>query len=85
MDIDSSAIDSNKKTKHASCDDTAESKTKHGCVCTCCHKKNIIRKNCVIFVKKNYDFKNDVIVHALENDTESATTKNSFANHVTIN
>ena len=67
MDIDSSAIDSNKKTKHTICDDTAESKTKHGCVCTCCHKKNIIRKNCVIFVKKNYDFKNDVIVHALEN------------------
>ena len=67
MDIDSSAIDSKKKTKDAICDDTAELQTKHGCVCTCCHKKNIICKNCVIFVKKNYDFKNDVIVHALEN------------------
>ena len=64
-----------KKTKHASCDDTEESKTKHGCVCTCCHKKNTICKHCVIFVKKNYDFKNDVIVHALENRYKECNNK----------
>ena len=25
---------------------------KSGCVCTCCHKHNFERKNCVIFVRK---------------------------------
>ena len=29
-----------------------QSTKKSGCVCTCCHKLNFERKNCVIFVRR---------------------------------
>ena len=35
-----------------------QSTKKSGCVCTCCHKHNFERKNCVIFVRENYNFNN---------------------------
>ena len=40
---------------------------KYGCVCTCCQRKNLMRCDCVIFVKKNYDTDNTNIPNALSN------------------
>ena len=36
---------------------------KYGCVCTCCHRSNLPRYDCVIFLKQNYNFK----IHAVAN------------------
>ena len=36
-------------------------------VCTCCQRKNLMRCDCVIFVKKNYDTDNTNIANALSN------------------
>ena len=49
------------------CNTTTNSLTKYGCTCTCCHQKNITRRNCVIFIKKNYNFDNKKIADALSN------------------
>ena len=38
---------------------------KYGCVCTSCHRKNLMRCDCVIFLKKNYDIDNSNIADAL--------------------
>ena len=38
---------------------------KYGCVCTCCHRKNLIQCDCVIFLKKNYNIDNSNIADAL--------------------
>ena len=38
---------------------------KYGCVCTCCHRKNLMWCDCVIFLKKNYDIDNSNIADAL--------------------
>ena len=38
---------------------------KYGCVCTCCHRKNLMRCDCVIFVKKNYILDNPNVADAL--------------------
>ena len=38
---------------------------KYRCVCTCRHRKNLIRCDCVIFLKKNYDIDNSNIADAL--------------------
>ena len=38
---------------------------KYGCVCTCCQRKNLMRCDCIIFVKKNYDTDNTNIANAL--------------------
>ena len=43
-----------------------QSTKKSGCVCTCCHKHNFERKNCVIFVRKNYNFNNKLVADALK-------------------
>ena len=43
-----------------------QSTKKSGCVCTCCHKHNFERKNCVIFVRKNYNFNNKLVSKALK-------------------
>ena len=38
---------------------------KYGCVCTCCHRKNLMWCDCVIFVKKNYNIDNSNIADVL--------------------
>ena len=38
---------------------------KYGCVCTCCHRKNLMQCDCVIFVKKNYNLDNSNVADAL--------------------
>ena len=38
---------------------------KYGCVCTCCQRKNLMRCDCVIFVKKNYILDNPNVADAL--------------------
>ena len=43
---------------------------KYGCVCTCCQRKNLMRCDCVIFVKKNYDTDNTNIANALSKQVQ---------------
>ena len=43
-----------------------DSSSKHECIYTCCHKRNILCKNCVTFIKKNYDYTNLSVTKALE-------------------
>ena len=38
---------------------------KYGCVCTSCHRKNLMRCDCVIFLKNNYNIDNANIADAL--------------------
>ena len=40
-------------------------KTTYGCTCTCCHKDGLLRCDCVIFIRKNYDFSNRIVATAL--------------------
>ena len=40
---------------------------KIGCVCTCCQANNLLRRDCVIFVKSNYDFTNETVSVAFAN------------------
>ena len=44
------------------CGETTESK-KYGCVCSCCHADDLLRYQCVIFLRNNY--KSDI--HAVAN------------------
>ena len=38
---------------------------KYGCVCTCCHRNDLSRYNCVIFVKHNYNLNIPAVANAL--------------------
>ena len=46
---------------------TTQPSTKYGCTSTFCHQKNITQRNCVLFIKKNYNFDNNKIADALSN------------------
>ena len=37
------------------------------CLCTCCHKTDIPRLQCIIFKEPKYNFDNTVVVEALSN------------------
>ena len=37
------------------------------CLCTCCHKTDIPRSQCIIFRESNYNFGNTVVPEALSN------------------
>ena len=39
--------------------------SKYGCVCTCCHRKNLMKCDCVIFLKKKYNLDNSNVADAL--------------------
>ena len=38
---------------------------KYRCVCTCCHRKNLMWCDCLIFLKKNYNLDNSNVADAL--------------------
>ena len=46
--------------------DRNESTKKSQCLCTCCHQHNFQSKDCVIFVKKNYNFSNKLVADELK-------------------
>ena len=56
---DTNNVDGERKRRRV---DTSK---KYGCVCTCCHRKNLMRCDCVIFLKQNYDVDNSNIADAL--------------------
>ena len=37
------------------------------CLCTCCHKSDILRLQCIIFKESKYNFNNTVVVEVLSN------------------
>ena len=45
------------------------------CLCTCCHKTDIPRLQCIIFKESKYNFDNTVVVEALSNRFSSPTSK----------
>ena len=58
---DTSNVDDERKRRKV---DTSK---KCGCVCTSCHRKNLMRCDCVIFLKMNYNMDNTNIADALSN------------------
>ena len=62
INVTPETIDHHHKIKPKEQDSTKKS----GCVCTCCHKHNFERKNCVIFLRKNYNFNNKLVSDALK-------------------
>ena len=56
---DTNNVDNERKRRRV---DTSK---KYGCVCTCCHRKNLMQCDHVIFVKKKYDIDNSNIAEAL--------------------
>ena len=46
------------------CGETKEPK-KYGCVCTCCHADDLLRNQCVIFLRNNYNFDIPAVSNAL--------------------
>ena len=56
------------------CNTTTNSSTKYGCTCTC-YQKNITRRICVIFIKKNYNFDNKKIADVLSNRYHECNNK----------
>ena len=45
------------------------------CLCTCCHKTDIPRSQCIIFKESKYNFDNAVVVEALSNRFSIPTSK----------
>ena len=45
------------------------------CLCTCCHKTDIPRSQCIIFKESRYNFANAVVVEALSNRFSIPTSK----------
>ena len=45
------------------------------CLCTCCHKTDIPRSQCIIFKESKYNFDNTVVVEALSNRFSIPTSK----------
>ena len=45
------------------------------CLCTCCHKTDIPRSQCIIFKQSKYNFDNTVVVQALSNRFSIPTSK----------
>ena len=45
------------------------------CLCTCCHKTNIPRPQCIIFKESKYNFGNTIVVEALSNRFSIPTSK----------
>ena len=45
------------------------------CLCTCCHKTDIPRSQCIIFKESKYNFDNTVVVEALANRFSIPTSK----------
>ena len=45
------------------------------CLCTCCHKTDIPRLQCIIFKESMYNFDNTVVVEALSNRFSIPTSK----------
>ena len=45
------------------------------CLCTCCHKTDIPRSQCIIFKESNYNFGNAVVQEALSNQFSIPTSK----------
>ena len=45
------------------------------CLCTCCHKTDIPRLQCIIFKESKYNFDNTVVVEALSNRFSIPTSK----------
>ena len=45
------------------------------CLCTCCHKTNIPRSQCIIFKESKYNFGNAVVQEALSNQFSIPTSK----------
>ena len=48
------------------------------CVWTCCHRKNLMQCDCVIFLKKNYDIDNSNIADALSSRYREVGNKESI-------
>ena len=45
------------------------------CLCTCCHKTDIPRSQCIIFKESKYNFDNTVVLEALSNRFSIPTSK----------
>ena len=45
------------------------------CLCTCCHKTDIPRSQCIIFKESKYNYDNTIIVEALSNRFSVPTSK----------
>ena len=45
------------------------------CLCTCCHKTDIPRLQCIIFKESKYNFGNTIVVEALSNRFSIPTSK----------
>ena len=45
------------------------------CLCTCCHKTDILRSQCIIFKESKYNFDNAVVWEALSNRFSIPTSK----------
>ena len=45
------------------------------CLCTCCHKTDIPRSQCIIFKESKYNFHNAVVQEALSNQFSITTSK----------
>ena len=45
------------------------------CLCTCCHKTDIPRSQCIIFKESKYNFGNNVVLEALSNRFLTPTSK----------
>ena len=45
------------------------------CLCTCCHKTDIPRLQCIIFKESKYNYHNTVVVEALPNRFSVPTSK----------
>ena len=45
------------------------------CLCTCCHKTDIPRSQCIIFKESKYNFDNTVVVQALSKRFSIPTSK----------
>ena len=48
------------------------------CLCTCCHKTDKPRSQCIIFKESKYNFGNTVVVEALSNRFSIPTSKESI-------
>ena len=53
---------------------TTQSTTNY-CLCTCCHKTDIPRSQCIIFKESKYNFDNSVVLEALSNRFSIPTSK----------
>ena len=47
----------------------------NNCICTCCHKSDLPRPQCIIFKASRYNSDNSVISHALSNHFVVSTAK----------